>query len=201
MARKLIKALKNPYLAFLYFKNGIKKKLFLKKIIKDGEVYFKYGKEVYPEYLFRKKASSYIKDKALRYCRGRGIDVGAGAWPLEGAIPIENVPEENAYKLDRFRDNSLDFVFSSHCLEHLDKWQGALSLWIRKIKPGGILFLYLPHESMKLWRPGEIFGMAHVWSPKWEILVPFLEKAGLKILEYEKNRDRYWSFHIIARKR
>lgn len=187
--------------AFLQIKNELRKRLFLKKVIKDGAVFYKYKGEFYPEYLFRKKASSYIKDKALHYCRGRGIDVGAGAWPLEGAVPIENVPEENAYKLERFPDDSLDFVFSSHCLEHLEKWEEALLLWIRKIKPGGILFLYLPHESMALWRPGEISGMAHVWSPTWQVLNPFLEKAGLEILEFEPGKDRYWSFHIAARKK
>ena len=201
MGRKLVNAFLHPVLAFRYIGNELKKKLFLKKIIKDGAVCYKYGKEVYPEYLFQKKASSYIKDRALKYCRGKGIDIGAGAWPLEGAIPIENVPEENAYKLDRFGDNSLDFVFSSHCLEHLKKWDKALLLWIQKLKPEGILFLYVPHESMRLWRPGEIFGMAHVWSPTWQVLAPFLERAGMEILEYEKNKDRYWSFHIVAKKR
>ena len=190
-----------PSLAFLFLKNGIKKRLFLKRVEKKDGSCLKYKGELYPEYLFQKKASSYIKDKALRYCRGKGIDVGPGAWPLEGAIPIKDTPEENAYKLDRFQDGSLDFVFSSHCLEHLASWQEALLLWIRKIKPGGILFLYLPHESMVLWRPGEIFGMAHAWSPTWQVLNPFLEQTGMDITEYEPGKDKFWSFRIVARKK
>ena len=172
----------------------------MKKVIKNEEVFLKYKGELYPEYLFKKKASAYIKDKALLYCNGAGIDIGAGAWPLAGAHAIENVSEENAYKLDKFLDSSLDFVFSSHCLEHLEHWQGALKLWIQKLKPGGTLFLYLPHESMIMWRPWEVFGLQHVWSPTWQILNPFLETHGLEIVDYEPKRDRYWSFYIIAKK-
>jgi len=198
--RKLFKALANPPLAFRRAANLIKKKIFLKRIVKDEEYFVGYKGELYPDYLFRKKGSNYIKEKALKYCKGRGIDIGAGAWPLEGAFAIENIPEENAYKLDRFPDASLDFIFSSHCVEHLEKWPEALLLWIKKLKSGGILFLYMPHESMKLWRPGSIYGMGHVWSPTWQVLNPFLEKSGMEILEYESGRDKFWSFHIAARK-
>lgn len=180
--------------------NIFRKRFLVKKIIKDGEVFLKYKGELYPEYLFKKKASAYIKGKALTYCRGTGIDIGAGAWPLEGAQAIENIPEENAYRLDKIADSNLDFVFSSHCLEHLDHWQEALKLWIGKLKPGGILFLYLPHESMIVWRPGEVFGLQHVWSPTWRILNPFIESCNMQIIDYEKGRDHYWSFYIVAKK-
>lgn len=201
MVKRILKALSKPAYSVRFLRNEIRKKFLLKKIEKGGQVFFQYKGNLYPEYLFKKKAQEHIKDKALFYCKGRGIDVGAGVWPLDGALPIENIPEENAYKLDNFADNSLDFVFSSHCLEHLTKWQKALSLWIRKIKKGGILFLYMPHKSMQLWKPGEIYGMGHAWSPSWEVLIPYLEKNGMEILEYEKSRDNYWSFHIVARKK
>ncbi|OGF69629.1 hypothetical protein A3H65_04040 [Candidatus Giovannonibacteria bacterium RIFCSPLOWO2_02_FULL_45_14] len=200
MRGKILKAFLNPALAYYSLRNKIRKELFLKKIERSGEVYLSYKDELYPEYLFKKKGSAQIHKRALLYCRGRGIDIGAGAWPLSGAKAIENITEENAYKLDRFPDNSLDFVFSSHCLEHLERWREALSLWNLKLKKGGALFLYLPHESMKLWKPREIFGMGHVWSPTWQTLIPFLEKKGMKIKEFEPNRDKFWSFHIAARK-
>ena len=196
-----MKVLKNPRYAARYIYNILRQRFLIKRVIKNGEAFLKYRGELYPEYLFKKKASAYIKGKALMCCKGNGIDIGAGAWPLEGAKAIENIAEENAYKLDKFVDASLDFVFSSHCLEHLDRWQDALKLWIKKLKPGGALFLYLPHESMIMWRPGEVFGLQHVWSPTWQILNPFLESCGMKILEYEGGRDRYWSFYIVAKKK
>ena len=52
-----------------------------------------------------------------------------------------NLPEEKA-----------DYIFSSHCLEHLDSWVEALDYWIEKLRRGGDLFLYLPDYSQEYWR-------------------------------------------------
>jgi predicted SAM-dependent methyltransferase len=162
-------------------------------------IYYKYKGELYPEYLNKGNAMSFIIDVTKKYCVGRGIDIGAGAWPFPGAIPIDNDPDQNAYKLDRIKDNSLDYVFSSHCLEHLEKWQTALDLWIRKLKSGGILFLYLPHKSQKLWRPGSPgVRSLHKWVPTVELICPVLESKGMKFLEVNVEKDRFWSFHIVA---
>ena len=200
MANKIARAIKNPGYVARYIYNILRQRFLVRRIIKNGEVFLKYKGKFYPEYLFKKKASIYIKDKALMYCRGVGIDIGAGAWPLEGAAAIENIAGENAYKLDKFADASLDFVFSSHCLEHLEHWQDALRLRIKKIKPGGTLFLYLPHESMIMWRPGEVFGLQHVWSPTWQVLNPFIESRSMKISDFERGHDNFWSFYIVAQK-
>jgi predicted SAM-dependent methyltransferase len=92
-------------------------------------------------------------------------------------------------------------VFSSHCLEHLSRWQDALRLWVRKLKPGGILFLYLPHESMKMWRRcGPWVGLGHQWIPTHEVVVRFLGDLGLEIVEFNPGRDSYWSFHVVGRR-
>ena len=180
---------------------GILRRLKLQRVVKNGEIYYKYEEKLYPEYLTQGNAKMFIEDVTKKYCTGKGIDIGASQWPLEGAISIENEKHQNAYKLDNFEDDTLDFVFSSHCLEHLERWQIALSLWIRKIRYGGILFLYLPHQSMELWHPGGPWvGGFHKWIPSYEIISQFLVKNGMDIIEYEPNKDKYWSFHIVARK-
>jgi len=167
----------------------------------QGESFYEYKGELYPTYLHEGNAASFIQDKALMYCQGSGIDVGANEWPLPGAQAIEDTPEENALKLDRFEDGSLDFVFSSHCLEHIAQWETALSLWISKLKPGGTLFLYLPHDSMLLWRPGGPWvGGAHKWSPTHDAVVEHIADQGMEIVESNTGRDGYWSFHICARR-
>ena len=97
----------------------------------------------YPGYLHQGEAAAFCHYHARRYCRGRGVDVGAGRWPFPGAHPVEDSTDENAYSL-KAADGSLDYVFSSHCLEHLDHWQSALLEWRRTLAPGGILYLYLP---------------------------------------------------------
>jgi predicted SAM-dependent methyltransferase len=141
----------------------------VKRVQKNGEIFYRYKGVFCPEYLFTGNAASFILDKAYKYCQGKGIDIGAGKWPLRGAIPIENDEYQNAYKLDNFPDGSLDYVFSSHCLEHLDRWQDALRLWIKKLRINGILFLYLPHESMRLWNAGEpVVFDGHKWIPTYK---------------------------------
>ena len=47
-----------------------------------------------------------------------------------------------------FGAGSMDYVFSSHCLEHIENdWQ-ALREWWRVLKSGGYLVLYLPHRDV-----------------------------------------------------
>jgi SAM-dependent methyltransferase len=180
---------------------GLLRRLRVKKIRQDGEVFYQYQGRTFPEYLRHGAASSYVRSRALRHCHGSGIDVGAGSWPLPGAIPVQNDRDQNAFHLPRFADNSLDFVFSSHCLEHLRDWQAALKLWISKLKPGGILFLYLPHKDMLLWHPGGPWvGGHHRWIPEPQIISGFLKEVGVAIIECDPNPDSYFSFYIIGKK-
>jgi len=178
------------------------KRLMVRRVIKNGRVYYVYKGEFYPEYLNKGDASSFIIQKAKQYCRGKGIDVGADRWPFPGAVPIQNEEEQNAYKLDKFPDQSLDYVFSSHCLEHLFRWEDVLRLWTAKLKYGGILFLYLPHESMYLWHPGQPWvGDTHKWIPNHKIVNTILESCSMEIIDYNPGKDEYWSFHIVAKKK
>lgn len=96
-----------------------------------------------------------------RYTRGRGLDVGCGgakAFPhfigvdnftdtkLFGTVmtPDLNLDADNLFML---ADQSCDFVFSSHCLEHLQDTEKVLREWWRVLKVGGHLVLYLPHKN------------------------------------------------------
>lgn len=198
-ARRLLRVinrfLENPICEVKWQYWNLRDKLFVRKI----GVYYKYQGEFYPEYLMCGNAVKFIRDKAKKYCQGIGLDIGAGKWPFEGAIPIEDKEEQNAYNLDNYEDNSLDYIFSSHCLEHLDRWKDALSLWIRKIKTKGVIFLYLPHESMKMWRPGGPWARHHhVWIPNVEKIIPFLIENGMEILDFTSDKDEGWGFYIAA---
>lgn len=200
MLDKVRKAIRNPGRVPPYLL-ALLKRLRARRVTIDGEVYYKYKGTLYPAYLNTGNAAAFILHKAKQYCQGAGIDVGASKWPFPGAIPIHDEEHQNAYKLDRFPDGSLDFVFSSHCIEHLARWQSALLLWIRKLKVDGILFLYAPHKSMELWRPGGPWvGDGHKWIPDCEVIIPFLGANGMQIVDFNSERDKYWSFHIVARK-
>jgi SAM-dependent methyltransferase len=173
-------------------------KLQVRRVTQDGEKFYRYRGKIYPDRLNGGNAEASIRETALRFCRGRGIDVGASEWPFPGAVAIQ---QERGLQLDDVPEGSLDFVFSSHCLEHIEPWQSALTVWISKLKPGGVLFLYLPHEDMELWHPGAPWaGPSHKWIPTWQAIVPFLESQGMTVTEVERGRDALWSFHIAARR-
>jgi SAM-dependent methyltransferase len=54
------------------------------------------------------------------------------------------IAEGNALPFD---DNSLDYVLTSHVLEHFYDTIGAFKEWIRVVKPGGYIFTIFPHKE------------------------------------------------------
>lgn len=156
----------------------------------------------YPDYLTVGGASHAIFDRATRVCIGSGIDVGAAYWPLPGAIPVDAERGPGAGRtVDEFADGSLDFVFSSHCLEHIDDWRAALAAWVRKVRPGGVVFLYLPHPECEIWHPGSpMVGDGHKWIPTPALLADALTSLGCEVTAREDAPDLMRSFHVVARK-
>jgi len=109
------------------------------------------------ESIFRR----YEMNEVIEYTKGIGIDVGCGLNKIHSsAIGIDKrmSPSDFGYPfgaqiraegdhLTWFAKESLDFVFSSHCLEHFADPLLALSEWHRVLKRGGHLVLILPHKQ------------------------------------------------------
>ena len=54
---------------------------------------------------------------------------------------------------------------------------------------------------MRLWEPGGPWVEdEHKWAPNYKILNNYLKSKKLLIIDYNKFRDDYYSFHIIAKK-
>lgn len=189
----------------------------VKRIEHDGQVWWEYHGKRYPDICRRGNACAAIAEKADVYCEGNGLDIGAGAYPLGGALPVRDnvnfvyhggrqtrraspyLRGINAYNLDCFADNFFDYIFSSHCLEHLDKPQAALNLWTKKIRIGGLVFLYLPHPSMELWRMGSPWvGKNHRWIPEPKQVCEMLKTAGLTIYDATMEPDKFYSFYAVG---
>jgi len=154
----------------------------------------------YPDYLFVGGASFAVHRTARKYCQGTGLDIGAGLWPLPGAqaIDVERGPG-TARTLDEIPARSQDYVFSSHCLEHIAAWEDALRAWLEKLRPGGRLFLYLPHPTCGIWRPGSPFvGDGHKWAPTPEGIQTALIGLGGLILAHDDGPDAMESFFVCA---
>jgi SAM-dependent methyltransferase len=94
---------------------------------------------------------------ASRWFVGVGLDVGAGddslllyaeLFPrIINVIPFDEA-QGDAQTLDNVEDDSFDFLYSSHCLEHVDDPFEAMTNWIRVVKPGGHLIVSVPDEDL-----------------------------------------------------
>lgn len=153
---------------------------------------FEYRGALYPDALRRGNAMRFIEPMARLFCTGRGLDIGAGAWPLPGAIPVELRDGGNALGLPPGR---YDYVFSSHCLEHLVNPVQALEHWKERLRVGGALFLYLPHPDMVYWRPQHCRKHLHTWRPAE--MVELLRDLGFVDVIHSE-RDLYWSFAAVG---
>jgi hypothetical protein len=161
-----------------------------------------YKGEFYPDYLTVGGNTFAIRRTAMKYCKGKGLDIGAAFWPLPGSMPIDTEQGPGtANKIEDIHENSQDYVFSSHCLEHIENWEEALDTWVSKIKLEGILFLYLPHPSCKLWHKSNPFMAGiHKWVPDFEIVQNALTKRGLEVIDKDEGPDHFFSFYFCARK-
>ena len=146
-----------------------------------------------------------------RYLKGQGVDIGAGNDPLR--IPQGNViawdqPQGDASRIEGVPDASMDFVYSSHCLEHLQDLRLALWNWMRVLKPQGILYVAVPDYRIyeKLNWPSPFNGdHKHSFSLElgrdkvkrqnhWHLdqdLRPLLESLGAEILAIHFEDDGY----------
>jgi|GEM_PF-1577411 len=164
--------------------------------VNEGEdaepMIFDYKGSLYPDYLKRGNACRFIKPIAQHFCRGRGVDVGAGPWPLEGAYPVDIRDGRDAMDLPK---GQFDYVFSSHCLEHLVDPVAALEHWKTRLKPGGVLFLYLPHPDMEYWLPQNNRKHLHQWRPA--DVAKLVADLGFSSVIHSE-RDLCWSFSVVG---
>jgi SAM-dependent methyltransferase len=163
---------------------------------------WEYKKKFYPDYLTVGGACHAIFPEALKWCKGTGIDIGAGLWPLPGATPVDIWRGPGASKnIDDVPAGSQDFVFSSHCLEHNSDWEDKLRDWISKLRSAGIVFLYLPHPECGIWEVGSPFvGGDHKWTPTPEIIHGALERNRCKVVARNDGPDSMYSFWLCAQK-
>jgi len=101
------------------------------------------------------------------------------------------------YHANHLPNELVDYIFSSHCLEHVDDWVTTLEYWMDHIRPGGILFLYLPHISQKYWRPWFNRKHRHVFTQ--EIIVQFFKDHGWTFL-FQSGTDLNHFFMIVTEK-
>ena len=168
-----------------------------------------------------KKDQSYVSEsrkivwEVAPYLKGRGIDVGAGGFRiLPQAITVDNeshifnnnsrpdIKVKTAEDLGIFASQSLDYVYSSHLLEHIENAKGALKEWWRVLKPSGVLVLYLPHDELypKVGEPGSNVDHKHDLNED-KIIEWMNELSGWDLIDCQKrDQDDEYSFLMVFKK-
>lgn len=153
---------------------------------------YEYKGKIYPEYLKHGNSAQFITPIAKQFCTGKGLDIGCGDWPLSWAIPIEKRYGCDAMKLPR---DTYDYIFSSHCLEHLVNPINALKHWKSRLNKGGVLFLYMPHPDMEYWLPQNNPKHLHQWYP--EDMAKIVKDLGFDNVMHSE-RDLAWGFSVVG---
>jgi ADP-heptose:LPS heptosyltransferase/predicted SAM-dependent methyltransferase len=163
--------------------------------------------------------SGKIKWEIVKWTRGKGLDVGSGMWKTyPHFIGVDNkvdaqlfnqpinpdVTIDTAEKLDLFASQSMDFVFSSHLLEHIkpESVGATLKEWMRVIKNRGYLVLYLPDEDEypKVGQPGA--NPDHKWNVNYDRVIEYMKGAGSwDLVDFQKrNEDKEYSLFFVFQK-
>lgn len=97
--------------------------------------------------------------------RGEGIDIGCGPDPVFPDVRRFDREHGDANEIRRFVDRQFDFVYASHCLEHMVDARKAIRQWWALVKPGGVLFLIVPDEDLyEQGRWPSRFNPDHKWT-------------------------------------
>jgi len=138
-----------------------------------------------------------------KYLEGNGVDVGCGAKPVvPWAIAMDLPPRDygeyhsgmdparaiqfggDARDLP-FRNQVLDFVFSSHLIEDFLDWRPLLFEWVRVLKRGGYLVILVPDKT--LWAEaiakGQPPNCAHKHESRVGELSEWASTLGIHVIE------------------
>jgi ADP-heptose:LPS heptosyltransferase len=168
--------------------------------------------------------SAKIKYEIVPYTRGRGLDLGCGMYKcFPHFIGVDNYKQWgklspadeyglkmnvdircDCEKLEPFANQSMDFVFSSHLLEHVEDPQAVLAEWWRVIKHNGYLVLYLPHADFYPNVGEEGANPDHKHDFKPQDIIQMMKEVGYWDLVRSENRsqpdDNEYSFLQVYQK-
>ncbi len=153
----------------------------------------------YPAFQAEGNAAQFAIPFAQQVCSGTGYDIGCPReeWSFPGAIMVDSSSEDEYHAMN-LPDGQVDYIFSSHCLEHTDDWVASMDYWYSKLVPGGVLFLYLPHYSQVYWRPWN--NRKHKHSFTMPLIRDYMEAKGYTKVHGSSGADLNGSFMIMGEK-
>jgi ADP-heptose:LPS heptosyltransferase/predicted SAM-dependent methyltransferase len=167
--------------------------------------------------------ASKVRFDLVPYMQGRVLDLGCGPDKIfPTAIGIDNkidaklfgiqvdpdIAVDTCERMPLFADASVDTVFSSHLLEHIVDYAGALAEWWRILKVGGHLILYLPNNEDDVANGGypkvgeQGANIDHKWNVTFDGVLAAMKRVGAwDLVEFEKrSKECEYSFLFVFRK-
>ena len=144
------------------------------------------------------------------YLKGKGIDIGCGDDKLtieQGTVDAWDLNNGDAMLMEGISNEYYDFVYSSHCLEHLKSVEISLYNWTRILKKDGYLYFVVPEFVLyeRLTFPS-IYNSDHKQTFSFYItkeqvkrdnhyyyadLIQILENLNMEILECDLEDNNY----------
>lgn len=123
------------------------------------------SKKSYAEKVDNGFLEKYLSGKNILEIGYQGYRVNRKVFTIvENAIGVDtNYPGYDGIHLP-FPNLSQDAVYSSHVLEHIPDWKGALLEWYRVLKVGGFMIVVVPHVLLyekKQSLPSRFAGKGH----------------------------------------
>ena len=155
----------------------------------------------YPEFISKGNHARFILPVAKEIIGDRilGVDVGCKypEWSYPGSICVDLSFDDGYHATNLPHYGNLDYIFSSHCLEHIENWEYTVEYWYSALRKGGMLFLYLPHTDNEYWDVRFMPTKRHINNFIPAIVANKLEKVGFKTV-FHSERDAAYSFAVYG---
>ncbi len=94
------------------------------------------------------KSKVYFGILEKKVFNGKGIDIGCGKDPVFKDVKSFDVQDGDANEITNYVKEKFDFVFSSHCLEHMKNPFYTIKQWYQLVKDKGYLYIFVPDEDL-----------------------------------------------------
>lgn len=125
-------------------------------------------------------AASFLADLAALGWSGQAVETSAHARSIAAKM-LSDLPAVTVHENpDPAWEGTFDLLMAFEVLEHIDDDVGALTAWIRYLKPGGRILLSVPAHAHR-WTATDTFA-GHVRRYDRKDFVALGEKAGARVI-------------------
>lgn len=133
-----------------------------------------------------------LSNDYTNYLHGEGIDIGAGPDPLHlpegmGSVVAYDKADGDAQLMAGIPSDRYDFVYSSHCLEHMRDVPEAMTNWARILKPDRFLYVVVPDYTLY---------EQHCWPSRFN--GDHKHSFSIHLDRYKVDRINHWSRMDLA---